>query len=319
MHALASSEDLFGYTPITATATSTTSTSTQDIIASGQIDTETSTYNKYAGAWIRCLAAGSATDAGNVGLQRRIKKSGFDGASGTIYVNRPFAATPQSGSAFEIYWNIPGIKDDDGTDGYREIINEALRWMTFQDWISISATPTNPKYALDTTTYPWLDEPDRIVQERGRVTIWNPYPNTGDRRERAGISGELFTDAETLTLQLRGGNYSAGESFEIETRRPANSRLKLSGTWADQTSPMAGLILDADMARPSINDIVLVAREIVFAKLIKTALGDETRYWEVRRAKAESKAAPLKFFRANNNDPKPGWEFQTNMNLGAWR
>ena len=319
MHALSTSEDLAGYTTVSATTTSASSTATQEIIASGNIDTETTSFTKFAGAWIYCTGTGSGTDSANLGLQRRIKKSGYSGSSGTFTVNRPFPAVPQSGSTWEIYWQIPAIRDGDGNDGYREIINESLRWLTFQDWIAIPAVANKTRYTLNQTTYPWIDEPDRIVQERGRVTIWQPYPNATDRRQRDGITGELFHDAEDICLQLRGGTYSAGDRFEIEVRRPANSRLQHYGTWADQTNPMAGLVSATDKAIPSINDVVLVGRELAFTKLIKNAVGDETRYWETRRSKAEAKAAPLKFFRANDNDPKPGWEWMHNMNLSAWR
>lgn len=284
-----------GYVPITATATSVSSTKEKEIICSALIDDTPNISTRYAGAWVYGVTDGSQD--GLAGVQRQLRPLPLAAATGTLYVTRAFASEPLSGSAWEIYFRIPATRDDaSGRDGYRELINEALRLMVVPDRITVSGVTSQTKYTLDLTTHPWLREPGRIVN------VWRPTPNANDMERIDPQGWRLIPDGEALILQLPS-TYATGDTFKLEVLRPANSRLKQSGTWTDQSSLTAGLSLDADEAIPSINDVVAVARELCFAELARNGPEAETRFWVAREQEAARASAALKFVRQAPTEP----------------
>ena len=284
-----------GYIPVVATSTSVSSTSTIEIIASALIDSTPNVSSRYSGAWMYGVTDGNPDTL--AGVQRQLRQLPLESATGTLYVTRAFASAPASGSAWEMYFRFPAIRSDaSGRDGYRELINEALRLMVIPDRINVTGVTDQTKYTLDLTTYPWLREPGRIVN------VMRPTPSATDLERIDAQAWQLIPDGEALILQLPS-TYASTDTFKLEVLRPANSRLRQSGTWTDQGSLTAGLSLDADEAIPSINDVVAVARELCFAELQRDAPEAEIRFWAAKEEDAGRAAATLKFIRQEPTEP----------------
>lgn len=308
--ALASSRDMGGYVPITATSTSVSSTKEKEIICSALIDDTPNVSSRYANAWVYGTTDG--TQDGLAGLQRQFRPMPLVASTGTLYVTRAFATEPLSGSAWEIYWRIPAIREDTiGRDGYRELINQALKLMVVPDRINVTGVTSQTKYTLDLSTHPWLRESGRIVN------VWRPTPNSTDLERIDPQSWRLIPDGETLILQLPA-TYATGDTFKLEVKRPANSRLKQSGTWQDQSSLSAGLSADTDEAIPSINDVVAVARELCFWEMVKNTPESEARFWTSRAETAAREASLLKFARQEPTEPHRPM-ITGGFNMGAFR
>lgn len=300
-----------GYIPVTATSTSVSSTSTIEIIASALIDSTPNVSSRYSGAWIYGVADGNPDTL--LGVQRQLRQLPLDASTGTLYVTRAFASAPASGSGWEMYFRFPAIRDDaSGRDGYRELINEALRLMVVPDVITVTGVTDQTKYTLDLTTHPWLREPGRIVN------VKRPTPNANDLERIDPQSWRLIPDGEALILQLPSP-YATGDTFKLEVLRPANSRLKQSGTWTDQSSLTAGLSLDTDEAIPSINDVVAVARELAFAEMQRNTPEAEARFWAAKEADAGHRAAGLKFVRQAPTEPYGPLRLSGVGDIGAFR
>jgi hypothetical protein len=286
-HALASGRGLGGFIPFVATSTSASSTSTQEIISTRFMDDTPNVSSRFEGTWVYGALGGGSTAL--AGEQRQLRHMPLDAATGTLYVTRPFGSIPQSGHNWEMYFNIPAIREDsEGRDGYREIINEALREMVIPGRIDISGVSQQTHYTLDTTTYPWIREPGRIVN------VWRAKANANDLDYIDAQDWKLIPDFEDLVLQVPAA-YATGETFHLEVLAPANSRLNLTGTWAYQGSPDAGLVDDADEAVPSIPDVVTVARELVYAEMGRNGPEAETKYWSAKEIIAGRTANVLKF------------------------
>lgn len=300
-----------GYLLVTATSTSVSSTKEKEIISTALIDDTPNISGRYSGWWVYGVADGNPDTL--LGVQRQLRQLPLDATTGTLYTTRAFASAPASGSAYEMFPRIPAIRDDaSGRDGFREIINEALRLMVVPDVITVAGVTDQTKYELDLTTHPWLREPGRIVN------IKIPTPNTNDYERIDPQAYDLIPDGEKLILQLRR-LYDTGETFKLEVLRPANSRLKQSSTWTDQSSLTAGLSLDTDEAIPSINDVVAVARELCFAELAGRAPEAEARMWMAKEQDAGLKASALKFVRQAPTEPYSPLRLSGVGDLSAFR
>lgn len=309
--ALASARDMGGYIPFTATSTSATSTATQEILSTAFLDDTPNIASRYAGAWVLGVTGG--TSAALAGIQRQLRPYGLDATTGTLYTTRAFGSTPQSGHKWELYFRIPPIRDDaTGRDGYRELINEALRLMAVPDRIAISGVTDQTRYTLNLTMYPWLRDRNRILH------VWAPTPRTTDLERLDGQAWRILPDGETVVLQIPQ-SYATGEAFKLEVLRPANSRLRVGGVWQDQTSVLAGLTSDSDEAIPPISELLAVARELAFAELMRGAPEAEARFWEGKRAAAELEASAVKFSTTTPQERSPSPQYSGWGDLAAWR
>jgi hypothetical protein len=273
-----------GFISFTATSVSAAAT---HVISTTLIDSTPNIYSRYGSHWLYGVTDGNPDTL--AGEQRQVTQNGLDPATGTLYVSRAFSSTPASGAGWELYARIPAVKDvASGRDGYKEIINEALRAMAVHDWIDVAGVTGQTKYALDLATYPWLREDGRII------AVGRPTPNAADLETIDPQDWEVIMNGEVATLQLPAA-YATGETFKLEVMRPANSRLRQSGTWTDQTSLSAGLSLDADEAIPPILDVVTVARELCYEELSRNVPEAETRLWLGKAEQAGRIANTLKW------------------------
>ena len=273
-----------GFISFLATSVSAAAT---HVISTTLIDSTPNIYSRYGSHWLYGVTDGNPDTL--AGEQRQVTQNGLDAATGTLYVSRAYSGTPASGAGWELYARIPAIKDvASGRDGYKEIINQALQMMAVHDWIDMTGVTGQTKYTLDLTTYPWLREDGRII------AVGRPTPNSTDLERIDPQPWEVIMNGEVATLQIPAA-YNTGETFKLEVMRPANSRLRQSGTWTDQASLSAGLSLDADEAIPPILDVVTVARELCYEELSRNAPEAEARLWLSKAERAGKIANALKW------------------------
>jgi hypothetical protein len=263
------SEKLGDYALFTTTSQATGDDAARQLIVSSLIDDEISSQT-YSQCWVY-ITSGALT-----GEQRRLRKNALDGSTGTLTCTRAFGSTPASAITFEVHTQFPAINTT-GVIGLREIINRALRRIWFQDFISVSAVTNQIRYTLDTTTYPWLKQPGVI---KG---LWSPVTSATDHKQIEAAPYDVFFDGESVVLQL-SRTYVTGETFELEVRRPAWTKLRQSGTWTDQTSEFTGLSAESDEAIPDVETVTTVGLWYAYQDLAKTG-PEENRQWYTDMAK----------------------------------
>jgi hypothetical protein len=189
------------------------------------------------------------TSGALLGEERPIIAAGLAASTGDISVANPFSATTPSAATFEVHLRYP-VKASFGTlwtNGYLEMVNDALSRLWFEDWISVTGVSGQTRYLLDVATYPWLaDRPkDRVLD------IYGPRDATSNVRRSTSYHWHIDDDAEAPELVFDSGSYNTGETFFLKVARPCHTRIKISGTWTDVT-PSAlnggyfGLAADSD-------------------------------------------------------------------------
>lgn len=278
--------ELGGFATFAATSTAVGANAARQVIASSMAN-DSMDSTAYGGGYLY------AVDGALAGQQRMIRvPGGFSPSTGTFTLVAEFGSTPQSGVNWELLSVLPAIRAGD-VPGLKEIINNALCKMSAVDFIAVSGVTDQLRYTLDRSTYPW-------ITKQSIIKVWQPYTSTTMREPYTGPWTPL-DDAESLTLQFDGAPWRTGESFEIEVRRPANSRLKVSGTWTDQTSTVAGLSAEADEALASVNDVVAAALGEAYHAASLYGPEHQRAYWQ-GLASAQRAAASMMAFAAS--DPR---------------
>lgn len=251
LHALAEGSGEYG--SFTTTGAGTTST----LVCSRFVNTALAS-SEFANCGV-LIESGDAK--GELGLAKTLTKS-----TGTITTSDTFSASIASGVTFTIYRLLAPIGGDSILPSYLLGINMALRRLWFPDRISISGVTSQKHYTVDTTTYPWFTDPERIMWIEYPVTAADDVP-----RRLRDTEWDWLADAETRKLYFPGAPFKTGETFTVRVYRPANSRLKKNGTWTDQTSQTSELALytsgTADEAIPDVADVVTVATALIYRAL----------------------------------------------------
>lgn len=266
----------------TVTATSL-SGSALVVIASGMIDSEAAA-EKYGGHYLYC------TTGNLIGQQCRVARSGFAGASGTFTLSNPFIANvPESGSVYLLSGSMPPI-DQDALVGIRTCVNRALRKLWVIDKLDIVATSGTLQY--DLAAYWWMSK------ERAKRLL-DPDPGASGHQVAASQGWQVVQDGDLWTLEL-GSGYATGETFSLLVERPLNSRLYLSGAWADQASPTAGLALGADACLGEWNHVFQASLYECMKQLAVQAGGNRKSYWEQRAAEQRAIVATIKAYQVDS-------------------
>lgn len=251
--------------PFTATSTAS---SASELVCTRMKNTELrSSKTAFGFAYIPSTSANVTLQSAVAGEQVPILENGFNGTDGKISTARAFSATPVSGLVFELHEQLPAIKEFD-LDGWRECINRALESLTIPDRIDISAV--SGTYSYEITAFPWLTDIGRIVGLDEDPFVGSDRPAYPTLRP-----WEIRYDAEKTYLENQS-LYSTGDPLHLKVRRPANTRIKRSGAWADVTD---GLQADTEEAVPPVNVVkVLAVREAYRVLWIRSAKGEGSVY-----------------------------------------
>ncbi len=245
----------------------------------------------YESGWIYFTSGALA------GQQRPIRRAGLDVSTGTFTVATDFTATTPSGAEFEVHLRYP-VKRAAGTPtiaGYLEMVNNACERLWTQDDIAVAAVDNQTRYLLDTTTYPFLAETERVldvIDQLDSDNIKNPTRQIW----------RLDDDAEVPALYLTAPYNAASGSFYLRVARPANTRVKISGVWTEVT-PSAlnggqfGMAADADEVHARRRDILALAITESMNHLGMAQPMYQADEWERRRKYWASVAALCKFRR----------------------
>ena len=267
----------------TSAGTSTTIVSTDLIFADGD---ET----VYDGGWVYWPTGTLA------GQQRPIGTSALDVTTGTLTVATPFSTTTPTATEFEIHLRYP-VKRGAGTPtvgGLTEIINDTLRRLWYEDWISVTAVSGQLRYALDITAYPWLTDTARVLD------VFSPADPTSSVRHPTTQAWDIEDDAAAPTLVLADG-FSTGPFF-LKVARPAWTSIKIAGVWTEVTQAalnggQAGLSAYSDETHAHADDVLALAITESMNHLGMKQPSMDKSLWEERRRYWADVAARCKFLR----------------------
>lgn len=223
-----------------------------------------------------------------LGQQRAVQRSGLARTTGTLTVAEAFTGAPASGVLFGVYARLPAFRRLN-RPGYIEAINQALRRVYVEDEVAMDGVTDQSHAAVNTTTYPWWTDADRIIKILAPVTDSDDVPRALPRHQ-----WDWRANGETRQLVFPGAPFQTGESFTVNLYRPANSRLKISGTWTDQTTQTAGLSTLTDEHMADVKDVVVVARAIAYRFMAEQqAPGQTVAEWMAKAEMWESRANRL--------------------------
>lgn len=268
--------ELGPYQQFMATATS----GANDLVISSDMADSEAPPEKYGGYYLYANSGGPA------GQQQRVKRNGFTGSTGTFQTAKAYANTPPVQSLWTLLGTMPWI-DQDGLTGIRTCINRALRklWIRYHHPIA-STGPSVTEYDLGAL---WWAKRERFLR------LLDPDPSGTGHPVPSATAWDVVQNADVWTLQL-GSGFAAGKTFFLVCEVPANYRLKLSGTWSNQSSPTAGLVADADACLGDWNHVVQCSLYECFKQLAVQAGGARKAYWTGRAAEQRAVVAALKAY-----------------------
>ncbi len=254
----ASALDDFEYHDL-ASSTATSGTATSAVNVTTNISTA-----RYDDRYI-FVASGS-----NANQQRRVRPGGYDPTTGRWLIY-PDWTSPGLGATVYLTGLFPVALSGTASQGtwYIGLINQALALIDREDTLSIAVT-TATDYALTT----WKDW---IAEDRIRRT-----PDGGfDVREPAPISGlpavpnpvrtwQFFADGELPKLRTVAPFSAATGTLEVSVRRPSDTWISVSGTWAESS---VGLLNLADNALPPVSHVVPVFLMLAYRSLMNRQPG----------------------------------------------
>ena len=215
--------------------------------------------------------------------QRRVTV--YAPTTGTVTV-APAWTAPAPPDQVEMTSLFPSNNEIGSDDDYRTLINRALRRLLVPDRVALSIT-TGEEYA--TTTWPWLDRPDRLVR------VLEPPP-VGTRAIDSSWRGwSLTLDAQTPVLEVDVPFLTATGSITLEVLRPANTWIKTGATWAE-TPVSSGLLNDTDEAIPGIEDVLPVALMEAYRALVNRSPGRPNGNWSKLFADARTEARKTRYY-----------------------
>lgn len=236
------------------------------------------------------------TSGANLGEQRHVKaRAALDTSTNTLTVATAAGSSYASGITFLMSRRFPFFKAPPVAVGLRELVNAALRRLWAEDRISVSGVSGQKRYTLDQTTYPWLSDPARILHFEKPVSDADEIP------ERFTGPWSMTVDGETVYLNFPGAPWKSGESFVMVVHRPANSRLRISSAWADQSSEIAGLTLVTESALATVRDVTIVGQALAYRALARKAPGEEATEWNRLAKHWAGVASRLKAYRVPRN------------------
>lgn len=237
------------------------------------------------------------TSGALLGEERPIIAAGLAASTGDISIANPFSATTPSGATFEVHLRYP-VKSSFGTiwtNGYLEMVNDALGRLWFEDWLSVTGVSGQTRYLLDVATYPWLaDRPkDRVFD------IYGPRDAVSNVRRSTSYHWHIDDDAEAPELVFDSGGYNTGDTFYLKVARPCNTRIKIAGVWTDVSSSALnsgyyGLAADSDETHAIGSHVLAMVVSASMNALGMRQPAIDADRWEARRRYWAQVAAGIK-------------------------
>lgn len=275
--------------PFTPFTSSQDSVAANTVIAASLADSEAEP-EKYGGWYLYQNAGGTLA-----GQQQRVKKDGFDGATGSLTTAANYTGNPQNLTPWSLLGVMPWT-DQDGLTGLRTCINRMARKLWVRYRYPFTGVSGQTVYDLGAA---WWMSRKRVVR------LLDPDPGGTGHPPVAGQGWDVVQSGEAWELQL-GAGYKTGDVFWLLVEMPLNARLYLSGAWAMQSSPTAGLVLDTDACLGQWNDVFQCSLYEVYAALAIQAGGARKAYWAEKRVEQANVVAQIKLFAMDEGDATLG-------------
>lgn len=257
------------------------------VISTTLTDTEAPT-EKYGGYYLYCTSDAAPNSV--LGNECRVKRNGFVGSSGTFTTASSYDANPKLGAAFLLGGTLP-VTDQDGLVGIRTCVNRAIRKLWYRHWYPFTAVAGQIEYDLGAL---WWASRDRFLR------LMDPDPGSGSHPPVSQQAWDVVQNGDTWTLQL-GAAIRAGDTFWLIVEAPLNFRLYLSGAWANQSSPTAGLTLGADACLGEWNHVFQCSLYECMKVLALQAGGNRKAYWAGRVAEQRAVVAAIKSYQMDDD------------------
>lgn len=239
-----------------------------------------------------CLITSGSNDGE---VRPALRNGAFAPSSDTYTVASAFTNAVASGVTFRLAWRVPWYDTPPGRAGLREIVNDALERLWVEDRVSLTAVTGQKRYTLPLTTYPWLNDPARVLKVVNPVDAADDIPTTYHGR------WDFEVDGETIYITFPGAPWQTGKDPVLVVHRPANSRLRISGTWTDQDSETDGLTLPTESALATVRDVKILGAALLYRALADKAPGEEADHWVKRAEHWAGVASRLKAYRVPRN------------------
>jgi hypothetical protein len=229
----------------------------------------------------------------NLAAQRKIAaSSGFDPDAGSVTVARAFSTAVTASTGFEISIKVPALTDELGVKGVREYLNDTLLAIPPIDLLPVTGVTAQSAYDV-TTLYPWLVRRDQILG----IYFQNPE----DEIPRpTSVRWEWAPDVDTPKLLLPSEPYVTGETFYLKVRRPAQTWIETSGTWAADTD---GLQNDTDEALPLRSVVRAQTLTAIYRWLgAQDGPGEYRDYYKERESHWSTRAYALRYWDDERED-----------------
>ena len=226
----------------------------------------------------------------NLGEQRALEAGSLETDTGTFSVSDPvFSNAVASGVNFWLLGRLPGLKFGQ-FEGLRECYNQATRRLLVRRRIDITCVTDQQIYPLLLSTYPWMRE-DSILE------LYDPQDNALVPLKETSHKWVYKENGESPAIEFpNGAPWKTGQAASMLVQCPANSWLKISGTWTNQTSPTAALTTLTDESLASLTDTTTVGLAYAYRELAKWASGTEASEWRAMEALYARRARSLPNF-----------------------
>lgn len=172
-----------------------------------------------------------------------------DPETGGLEAGNPFAVAIQSAVEVEVTGMLPAVSYG-GTPGWREVLNQALGYLSYRDEVAQTITAGQADYSAPV----WMDRPSRFLR-----VLEPPAANGFPYEERPAAGWHFVEDAEAPKLRtIMPFEEAGGATFTIVGQRPGYSRVRTSGTWGDS---LVGLVNESD-------EVPIETRQVVDAALV---------------------------------------------------
>jgi hypothetical protein len=208
------------------------------------------------------------------GQQKAVRRDMFDGTNGILYTAGLFTAAPAVGQEIEYHARLPRMRHF-GEPGVREVINEALARLWFEDELIYAGTAS--------TSYP---APSWLTSNRQLVGIKEGGDTSG------GVNPAFSANTATVIHDSGGTVVQLGSPisgpFRIVVRRPQKTWIKTGGTWGDST---AGLVEDDDETLADAEALLVVSTWRAYRALSRRSPDFEIGPWRQEELLWEAKSA----------------------------
>jgi len=242
---------------------------------------------RIVGRWIYVV---SGTGAGE---QRQV--IAYAPSTGTLTVTPPWSGP--AGGVVHLTGYFPS--GDGGTPqedtSYREIIDRSCALIGVPDRVRVLKNGTDTQA---TTLWPWLDRHERLL---GPDWLLETSPIPGHHPISAMWRGPRLVFTGTgAAIELDAPDLDPGPAayWYIEAIRPGN-------TWINGAENETGLVLDADVALPTIEDVAKVGTMLAYEALMNRSPGRPSGDYVKRWAAAREVARRVRYYDMSQERPEP--------------